>query len=93
MTKRREESDRSRSTRKPPKGGLNLGKRGGKAPTAGQQTGQPSLFCETAASPQGSPGAKEREKAAAGVQGMPKSQDRDHKDWSAMVTLEEVARE
>jgi RNA-directed DNA polymerase len=82
-----------RSTGKLPKGSLNLAKRGGKAPTAGQQTGQRHLFFETAESPRGNNAGRERVKAASRPSGLPKSKNREGEDWSAMVTLEEVGRE
>lgn len=93
MTKRREESDRSRSTGKLPKGSLNLEKGGGKAPTAGQQTGQLNLFSGTAESPRGNDAGRELGKTASRPSGLPKPENRDGQDRSAMVTLEEVARE
>jgi RNA-directed DNA polymerase len=51
------------------------------------------LFFETAGNPQGGHGGRERAKAASQRFGLPKSKGRDGQDWSAMVTLEEVARE
>jgi len=51
------------------------------------------LFLETAESPQGNNAGRERGKAVSRPSEWPKSKNRDGEDRSAMVTLEEVARE
>jgi RNA-directed DNA polymerase len=91
MTTGREESDGSRTTGKPRKGGLNPGRQGGgKATTASEQARQLGLFPEPADSPQGDVAGADTGRPVPAPRAVPMSGDTKRTALPPM-TMEEVA--